>query len=36
MVLVSAQKLTELFDKAIKTGQKQILRWFYYSLEFEN
>ncbi|PKK66406.1 hypothetical protein RhiirC2_784809 [Rhizophagus irregularis] len=36
MIPDSAQKLSELFDKAIKTGQKQILYWFYYSLEFEN
>ncbi|CAG8687522.1 21945_t:CDS:10, partial [Gigaspora rosea] len=32
----SAQSLSDLFDKAIKTGQKQILCWFYYSFEFEN
>jgi hypothetical protein len=36
MVLGSAQSLSDLFDKAIKTGQKQILCWFYYTLEFEN
>ncbi|PKY27940.1 hypothetical protein RhiirB3_529547 [Rhizophagus irregularis] len=36
MIPDSAQKLSELFDKVIKTGQKQILYWFYYSLEFEN
>ena len=36
MVLGSAQSLSVLFDKAIKMGQKQILCWFYYSLEFEN
>jgi hypothetical protein len=36
MIPGSAQSLSELFDKAIKSGQKQILCWFYYSLEFEN
>jgi len=36
MVPGSAQSLSDLFDKAIKMGQKQILCWFYYSLEFEN
>ena len=36
MVPGSAQSLSDLFDKAIETGQKQILCWFYYSLEFEN
>ncbi|CAG8578744.1 9626_t:CDS:2, partial [Gigaspora rosea] len=32
----SVQSLSDLFDKAIKSGQKQILCWYYYSLEFEN
>ncbi|CAG8595520.1 5272_t:CDS:2 [Diversispora eburnea] len=32
----SVQSLSDLFDKAIKSGQKQILNWYYYSLEFEN
>ncbi|RHZ90061.1 hypothetical protein Glove_8g5 [Diversispora epigaea] len=32
----SLQSLSDLFDKAIKSGQKQILCWYYYSLEFEN
>ena len=36
MVLGSVQSLSVLFDKAIKTGQKQILCWYDYSLEFEN
>ncbi|GES88172.1 hypothetical protein GLOIN_2v1708780 [Rhizophagus clarus] len=36
MIPGSTQSLSELFDKAIKSGQKQILCWFYYSLEFEN
>ena len=36
MIPGSAQSLSDLFDKAIKMGQKQILYWFYYSLEFEN
>ena len=36
MVPGSAQCLSDLFDKAIKSGQKQILCWYYYSLEFEN
>ena len=36
MVPDFAQCLSDLFDKAIKTGQKQILCWFYYSLEFKN
>ncbi|CAG8440577.1 4944_t:CDS:10 [Acaulospora colombiana] len=32
----SVQSLSDLFDKAIKSDQKQILNWYYYSLEFEN
>ncbi|CAJ0913610.1 5060_t:CDS:2 [Entrophospora sp. SA101] len=36
MALDSVQSLSDLFDKAIKSGQKQILNWYYYSLEFEN
>ncbi|RGB21470.1 hypothetical protein C1646_777948 [Rhizophagus diaphanus] len=36
MIPGSTRSLSELFDKAIKSGQKQILCWFYYSLEFEN
>ncbi|CAG8659480.1 5500_t:CDS:2, partial [Racocetra fulgida] len=32
----SAQSLSYLFDKAVKKGQKEILCWYYYSLEFEN
>ncbi|GET02748.1 hypothetical protein GLOIN_2v1869616 [Rhizophagus clarus] len=36
MIPDSTQSLLELFDKAIKLDQKQILCWFYYSLEFEN
>ncbi|CAG8630699.1 2704_t:CDS:2, partial [Diversispora eburnea] len=36
MALYSAQSLLDLFDKVIKSGQKQILNWYYYSLEFEN
>ncbi|CAG8544069.1 2458_t:CDS:2 [Diversispora eburnea] len=36
MVPGSEQSLSDLFDKAIKSGQKQILCWYYYSLEFEN
>ncbi|CAG8620579.1 8724_t:CDS:2, partial [Diversispora eburnea] len=32
----SVQSLPDLFDKAIKSGQKQILNWYHYSLEFEN
>ncbi|CAG8616848.1 9303_t:CDS:1, partial [Cetraspora pellucida] len=36
MILDSVQSLSDLFDKAIKSGQKQILCWYYYSLEFEN
>ncbi|CAG8634820.1 6524_t:CDS:2, partial [Diversispora eburnea] len=32
----SLQSLSDLFDKAIKLDQKQILCWYYYSLEFEN
>jgi len=36
MIPGSAQSLSDLFDKAIKSGQKQILCWYYYSLEFEN
>ncbi len=36
IVLDSVQSLSDLFDKAIKSGQKQILCWYYYSLEFEN
>ncbi|CAJ0849987.1 540_t:CDS:2, partial [Entrophospora sp. SA101] len=31
----SASHLAHLFDKAKKTGQKEILRWYYYSEEFE-
>ena len=33
---IQFQALSDLFDKAIKSGQKQILCWYYYSLEFEN
>ncbi|RIB02997.1 hypothetical protein C2G38_2149739 [Gigaspora rosea] len=36
MIPGSVQSLSDLFDKAIKSGQKQILCWYYYSLEFEN
>ncbi|CAG8620608.1 4427_t:CDS:10, partial [Ambispora gerdemannii] len=36
MASSSVQSLSDLFDKAIKSGQKQILNWYYYSLEFEN
>ncbi|CAJ0878494.1 10151_t:CDS:1, partial [Entrophospora sp. SA101] len=36
MVPGSVQSLSDLFYKAIKLGQKQILCWYYYSLEFEN
>ncbi|CAG8842149.1 31401_t:CDS:2, partial [Racocetra persica] len=32
----SAQSLLYLFDKAVKKGQKEILCWYYYLLEFEN
>ena len=35
MIPGSTRSLSELFDKAIKSGQKQILCWFYYSLEFD-
>ncbi|CAJ0913616.1 13336_t:CDS:2, partial [Entrophospora sp. SA101] len=31
----SAPYLAHLFDKAKQTGQKEILRWYYYSEEFE-
>ncbi len=31
----SASRLAHLFDKAKKTGQKEILRWYCYSEEFE-
>ncbi|GES94617.1 hypothetical protein GLOIN_2v1610121 [Rhizophagus clarus] len=34
--IVPHEVLSGLFDKAIKSDQKQILCWFYYSLEFEN
>ncbi|CAJ0645382.1 10706_t:CDS:2 [Entrophospora sp. SA101] len=36
MVPGSTQCLSDLFDKAIKLGQKQILCWYNYSFEFEN
>ncbi|GBB99634.1 hypothetical protein RclHR1_03590009 [Rhizophagus clarus] len=36
MVPGSTQSLLDLFNKAIKTGQKQILCWFYYSFKFKN
>ncbi|CAG8717034.1 12850_t:CDS:2, partial [Cetraspora pellucida] len=32
----SVQSLSYLFDKAVKKGQKEILYWYYYLLEFEN
>ena len=35
LILDSASHLAHLFDKAKKTGQKEILRWYYYSEEFE-
>ncbi|CAJ0878863.1 15782_t:CDS:2 [Entrophospora sp. SA101] len=31
----STLRLAHLFEKAKKTGQKEILRWYYYSEEFE-
>ncbi|CAB5378582.1 unnamed protein product [Rhizophagus irregularis] len=31
----SVPYLTRLFDKAEKTGQKEKLRWYYYSEEYE-
>ncbi|CAG8613882.1 9734_t:CDS:2 [Diversispora eburnea] len=34
--LTSAQSLSYLFDKAVVKSQEEILRWYYYSLEFEN
>ncbi|CAG8749379.1 12044_t:CDS:2, partial [Gigaspora rosea] len=36
MIPGSVQSLSDLFDKAIKSDQKQILYWYYYSLEFKN
>nr|CAG8622833.1 7425_t:CDS:2 [Entrophospora candida] len=35
LVLGSASYLAHLFDKAKKTGQKEILCWYYYCEEFE-
>ena len=35
MISSSTRSLSELFNKAMKSGQKQILCWFYYSLEFD-
>ncbi|CAG8706658.1 6064_t:CDS:2, partial [Cetraspora pellucida] len=36
IILGSVQSLSHLFNKAVKKGQKEILCWYYYLLEFEN